>query len=272
MSCKFALVFLFLRISTQQPQLSSIRIMSWSKYQPGNGLISTNYYNSIVDNTDSTTFNINGNQIINMPRASFFDKPRSSAMQDASFMDDEPSYDEGYTGPPSSAFPYAQPGPPSRSATSNQHKKTCTFQPYLTSLKMSLEDALLKCNLKSHPTPFGPKPISPWREPHEWIEAHLKHLKDIVQNLGNVFRLGKFGTHLFDGNHLIYPVSFYTSNISHNSTRAQRTIVYLYAHSFHCTGDDRYETYTNPLFSHLNLYHGQPPYQLCRYLRKMEGI
>lgn len=93
--------------------------------------------------------------------------------------------------------------------TTEKHKQPCTVQLHLPSFKdMSLDDALLYCDFKGQSTgPLPPVLISPWKNPSEWIDAHLTHLKGIVQDLGKLIGPGKLDTHIFDKNQLIYPVS-----------------------------------------------------------------
>ena len=77
---------------------------------------------------------------------------------------------------------------------------------------MSLDDALLYCNFKGRSTGLSaPELISPWKNPREWIGAHLIHLKKIVQDLEKAIGPIDFDTHMFDKDHLIYPVSLASS-------------------------------------------------------------
>ena len=105
----------------------------------------------------------------------------------------------------------SRPDTTSESATSHQHKRACTLQLTIPSFELgtntTLDDALLHCVKAWSTGPSRPQLISPWKHPREWINAHLIHLKNIVQHLEKTIGPGNFDTHMFDKDHLIYPVS-----------------------------------------------------------------
>ena len=102
----------------------------------------------------------------------------------------------------------SRPDTTSESATSHQHKPACTLQLTIPSFKnTTLDHALLHCVVARSTGPSPPPLISPWEHPREWINADLIHLKKIIQDLEKTIGPDNFDTHMFDEDHLIYPVS-----------------------------------------------------------------